>query len=120
MAVAALRICRRCGKVTRGSCRCVVVLDHRANGVNRKRYFTARWSRLRAQILARDRHLCQACLRFGVTRAGDQVDHIANAELNPELFWSAGNLQTLCRTCHSQKTRRSDREVVARVGGSES
>lgn len=76
----------------------------RANEVSRRKYYSARWARLRLAILARDHGLCQACLRAGKTTPGNQIDHIRRAEENPELFWRTDNLQTLCQTCHSRKT----------------
>lgn len=76
----------------------------RRNEVDRRRYCSARWGRLRKLILARDKGLCQECLRAGRTATGNQIDHIERAEERPDLFWRADNLQTLCAGCHSRKT----------------
>lgn len=76
----------------------------RTNEASRRKYYSARWARLRLVVLARDNGLCQECLRAGRTTPGNQIDHIARAEENQELFWRTDNLQTLCSTCHSRKT----------------
>lgn len=75
----------------------------RQNAENRKQYYTARWGRVRKQVLARDHYLCREC-----GEPGNQVDHVLRAEERPELFWQLENLQTLCRTCHSRKTQRGE------------
>ena len=57
------------------------------------------WAIIRAQVLLRDRHTCQACAG---TRCGNlrlEVDHIVNGD-NHDLT----NLQTLGRTCHRANT----------------
>lgn len=80
----------------------------RRNASMRKLYYTARWSRLRVQVMARDRGLCQEHLRNGDTQPGNEVDHIKPHKRNPELFWNPDNLETLCRVCHARKTSRGD------------
>lgn len=82
--------------------------DYRPNREQRKAYFTARWAKLRKQILARDNHLCQDCLKVGMYRTGNQIDHIKPARKNPELFWDPDNLQVLCMRCHTAKTRKGE------------
>lgn len=60
------------------------------------------WEKLRARILARDKHLCQRCLPKGIVTAANQVDHIvpkAKGGTDDE-----GNLQALCKPCHDAKT----------------
>lgn len=77
-------------------------------------YGTA-WDKLRKRILARDKHLCQACLRAGRITAGNHVDHIkpkAKGGTDEE-----GNLEVLCRPCHEAKTTRdSGRRVRPTIG----
>lgn len=79
--------------------------DRRRNHEGRKRYFSPRWARLRGVILARDRHLCQECMRQGRVTTGNQIDHILPADERPDLFWTMTNLETLCQKCHAVKTR---------------
>ena len=75
----------------------------------RKWYALQRWKGpkgLRRAILERDCHLCVICERKGITKPGNQVDHIQPAGERPDLFWVADNLQTLCIECHSVKTNK--------------
>lgn len=53
------------------------------------------WKAIRRRILARDLYLCRRCGKYG-----DQVDHVDGDSHNND----EGNLQTLCRHCHSRKT----------------
>jgi 5-methylcytosine-specific restriction protein A len=65
---------------------------------------TARWRRLRADILRRD-PFCRACRVEGRRTLTVDIDHIVRHEGDPVRFWDAGNLQGLCRICHGRKTR---------------
>lgn len=62
------------------------------------------WDKLRVSILARDKHLCQACLRLGVFTEARHVDHIVPKALGGDN--SPDNLQSLCIPCHRRKTQR--------------
>lgn len=73
-------------------------------------YGTA-WDKLRKVVLARDKFLCQACLKNGRVTQGNHVDHI-----NPKAKGGTDdldNLQCLCAECHEAKTTR---ENGGRVG----
>lgn len=64
-------------------------------------YGTA-WDKLRKRILARDKHLCQPCLRKARVTAANQVDHItpkAKGGTDDE-----HNLEAICGPCHADKT----------------
>lgn len=73
------------------------------------------WEKLRAFILSRDNHLCQACMADGRTTQGNQVDHIkpkAKGGID-----DATNLQCLCGPCHEAKTtRESGGRVKVAIG----
>lgn len=76
--------------------------DWKHGGKSRhERGYGSKWDRLRKVILARDRHLCQACLPNRVT-PGTHVDHIKpkakGGSDDPD------NLRVLCRPCHDRKT----------------
>jgi 5-methylcytosine-specific restriction endonuclease McrA len=60
-----------------------------------------RWPALRQQALRRD---CFKCVKCGAS-GRLEVDHIKSVRLSPELAWSLDNLQSLCRSCHTAKTR---------------
>ncbi len=62
---------------------------------------TRRWQVLRQQILERDGWKCRSCGE----RRRLEVDHIQPVRTNPELSFEPGNLQVLCGSCHTRKTR---------------
>jgi len=62
---------------------------------------TKRWKVLRAEILERDRYRCQSCGCDGRL----EVDHIKPVKTHPDLSYAPGNLQALCPSCHTRKTR---------------
>ena len=66
-------------------------------------YDCLRWRNLRNRILS-EKPLCKHCEDKGITEIATQVDHIIPISEggNPT---SMDNLQPLCATCHSRKTR---------------
>ena len=62
---------------------------------------TKRWKVLRMAVLERDGFACKAC----GARGRLEVDHIKPVRTHPELSFEPGNLQPLCATCHTRKTR---------------
>lgn len=65
---------------------------------------TARWNKLRKEILKRDGHLCQRCLhKYGLLNASElQGHHIKSRKDFPELVFDKRNVITLCKTCNLQ------------------
>lgn len=70
-------------------------------------YSTARWQRLReAQLHAHP--LCEQCLRSGIVKPANHVDHRLAISQGGEPFPPAGTgLASLCASHHSAKTARS-------------
>src|SRR5262245_11080044 len=68
-------------------------------------YKTARWRRLRRQVLD-DEPLCRHCRHEGRVEPATEVDHIIPHRGDEVLFWDARNLQPLCGAHHRAKTRR--------------
>jgi predicted kinase len=68
---------------------------------SRKVTRTKRWKALRAEILERDGYRCQSCGCGGRL----EVDHIKPVRTHPELSYEPRNLQALCPSCHTRKTR---------------
>ena len=69
------------------------------------RGYGARWRRLRALVLERDRYLCQCeeCQRLGRLRPAAEVDHVT-----PKAHGGTddpGNLRAMARACHRRKTQ---------------
>ena len=69
-----------------------------------KAYNTARWAKVRHNQMTKS-PLCQRCLSFGLTTLATDSDHVLPHRGDPKLMWDANNLQSLCRSCHSVKTR---------------
>lgn len=62
---------------------------------------TRRWKALRLEVLRRDGWRCVQCGAVGRL----EVDHVLPVRDQPELAWTLSNLQALCPTHHSRKTR---------------
>ena len=60
---------------------------------------------LRAMVLARD-PLCVECLKSGELEPSTEADHIRPHNGDWDLFTDMDNLQGLCKSCHSRKTKR--------------
>lgn len=73
-------------------------------GSSKERGYDSTWAHLREQVLTRDKHLCQTCLRRGIVKPGDMVDHKVNKAQGGNN--SLSNLETICRECHATKTGR--------------
>lgn len=65
---------------------------------------TARWTKLRKEVLKRDGHLCQRCLlKFNILNSKElQGHHIKSRKNYPELVFEKRNVLTLCGTCNRQ------------------
>lgn len=62
---------------------------------------SARWRRLRVEVLRRDGWKCVQC----GARGRLEVDHVQPVRDYPEGAFEPGNLQCLCPACHTRKTR---------------
>ena len=62
---------------------------------------TRRWQVLRHQILERDGWQCRCCGE----RRRLEVDHVQPVRHAPERAFDPANLQVLCSSCHTRKTR---------------
>ena len=66
-----------------------------------KFYNTSRWRSLR-EYMMRKQPLCQECLKHGIIKKGDLVDHIKPIREGGSPV-SIKNLQVLCHECHNKK-----------------
>ncbi len=85
----------------------------------RRWYKTARWQRLRWEVL---RDAAFTCARCGVIeRRTDQLvaDHVVRHRGDEALFWDRGNLQCLCKPCHDGAKQAAERAAdrARRAGG---
>ncbi len=85
--------------------------DQQRGTASARGYTQLRWEVIRKRVALRDLYVCQACGADVGEMKGDFVcDHIV-ARKRGEAFDPLGvdrdeNLQTLCFSCHSRKTRR--------------
>ena len=95
-----------------------------AAGVERQRtafnplrslYRTARWAKLRWEVLTRDRFTCQMCGHLEGDTSKLVADHRLPHRGDLALFWDEGNLQTLCASpCHSKHKQRLEQAAELR------
>lgn len=92
-----------------GKSRCAEHMDEAGKRVsdNADLYKSAAWSRLRGRQL-RAQPLCAECRKQGKMTIATEVDHIIPHKGDKTLFFDANNLQSMCKSCHSQKTARED------------
>lgn len=76
-----------------------------ASGSNNPFYGSKEWKGLRLAKLSLN-PLCENCEKHDVVTPGEVVDHILEIRDGGELL-SMNNLQSLCKSCHSSKTRRN-------------
>lgn len=64
------------------------------------------WIALR-DLFAASNPTCKHCDERGVAMPMSDVDHIIDIEIRPDLRLEWSNLQSLCKSCHGKKTRRT-------------
>jgi len=79
------------------------------NAPGRKLYKKARWQKLRWSVLVRDMFTCKRCGRLEADTSQLVADHKIPHRGDEALFWDAGNLQCLCKTCHDRDKQREER-----------
>lgn len=75
----------------------------------RKQYKTARWQRLRWQVLVDGLFTCAMCQRVEADTSQLVADHVVPHRGDEGLFWDRGNLQCLCKACHDGTKQREER-----------
>ena len=68
-------------------------------------YKTSKWVKLSRRTL-QNSPVCVSCLRKGITKKADLVDHIVPIRENWSRRLDPTNLQTLCYYCHRKKTKK--------------
>lgn len=69
-------------------------------------YDTQRWRRLSTRVRMEE-PVCRSCK--GTPQPTRHTDHITPHRGDVGLFYDRGNLQALCGSCHSEKTKREMR-----------
>ncbi|MDX3929240.1 MAG: HNH endonuclease [Shinella sp.] len=76
-------------------------------------YKTARWQKLRQEILVRDHYTCQrtGVLCVGKYPAGDSpvVDHKVPHRGDEQLFWDRNNLHCVTKAYHDSEKQKQER-----------
>lgn len=72
-------------------------------------YRTARWQRLRWQVLERDLFTCRRCGRIEADTSRLVCDHVEPHRGDEARFWS-GPFQTLCKGCHDQAKQADEQQ----------
>jgi 5-methylcytosine-specific restriction enzyme A len=68
-----------------------------------ERGYTNRWA-VASRMFRRENPLCCECLKYGVTKPSECVDHVVPHKCDPVLFWDRNNWQALCNRCHNRKS----------------
>ena len=70
-------------------------------------YRTSTWARIR-KVHLQGQPLCVECMKRSVITPATDVDHIVPHRGDRDLFFDSNNLQSLCKACHTAKTRRGE------------
>lgn len=68
----------------------------------KKFYDCAKWRKLRQSAIKRDNHECQMCRRQGKYHKVNNVHHIKEVKLRPDLALDLNNLICLCIDHHNE------------------
>lgn len=84
----------------------------------RRWYKTARWQKLRMDVLLRDHFTCQRveCTRVEADTSRLVCDHRRPHRGDERLFWDQENLQTLCKRCHDGVKQRDEQSSLDQRG----
>lgn len=72
-------------------------------------YKTARWQKLRWQVLVKALFTCAMCNRVEGETSKLVADHKVPHRGDEALFWDEGNLQCLCKGCHDSVKQAQER-----------
>lgn len=89
---------------------------HRAQTQHwRNWYKTARWEKMRQQVLSRDLYTCQRtgelCTGKGNMPNAPVVNHKTPHRGDPALFWDIDNLETVTKAVHDGLVQREERRA---------
>lgn len=104
MAQSPLHQCSRCRKLVRGKCPHCAAIPKPRTSPRDPFYGTYQWKQLRDRFIANN-PLCKPCEDAGITTASLIADHILERADRPDLELDEENLQAMCLSCHSRKTR---------------
>lgn len=82
-------------------------------------YQWSAWRKLRQQALQRDHYECQQCKRRGKYSKAENVHHIKEVKLCPELAMTLDNLESICIKCHNMEHKRLEKSNQPRFTNEE-
>ena len=83
-------------------------------------YNTARWQKLRWQVLVDAMFTCAMCGKMEAQSRNLVADHITPHRGDEALFWDRQGIQCLCKSCHDSAKQREERRREASLGHEES
>lgn len=111
MSTMPLRLCAEAGcpeRVPKGRCPKHQKQLYKEQNLRRKDsdslYGTSRWKNARKRFMMNN-PICAECKSTGLITAAQCVDHIRTVQSGAD-FWDETNWQSLCKPCHSAKTRK--------------
>lgn len=87
-----------------------------ANAQTKPLYNSKRWYQLRHRQLL-EHPLCALCSRLARVTKATIVDHVRPHRGDPERFYDAGNLQSLCKRCHDGAKQQLEKSGTLRGCG---
>jgi len=76
-------------------------------------YKSKQWQRL-SKLHRINNPMCEQCLKDGIVRQADVVDHIIEIRDDWEKRYDEDNLQSLCHSCHWKKTKEEQEKRKAK------
>ena len=92
--------CPKCKKVSNKTYDTTMRSKDRA-----KIYNSKKWKDIRVKAMVRDEFMCVTCRKNDIDTEAEEVDHIIELQDRPDLAYELDNLQSLCKPCHSKKTK---------------
>jgi 5-methylcytosine-specific restriction protein A len=94
------------------TCSVDVTQSHR---LHQPLYNRKAWPRIRARQLAQE-PLCRMCKEIGIDEPATVADHIIPHKGDWALFFDAGNIQSLCSSCHNSVKQRIELGTLNPIG----
>lgn len=114
MPMRANRFCARCSRLAVSGGLCAEHRQEQIKAAQQRRdnkwlylYHDPRWEPMRDAQLAKD-PLCTECRKEYLLTPATVADHRRPHKGDPELFFDADNLQSMCEHHHSMKTAREE------------
>jgi 5-methylcytosine-specific restriction protein A len=91
-----------CGQIHEAG-RCYETNSVKSRGSSKE--YDHQWKKFRLWFLA-EHPLCEECLSKKECSIANEIHHIERLSANPELKYELSNLKALCKSCHSEYTKK--------------